>query len=93
MAANEALLEVSSGPSELADPPQPERGGGMIGASDAQQPGSDPQSMDQNSDQCLKRPWEAWTDFISHNRPVRRRKISEESFGSFQYVLTHYVCA
>lgn len=75
-AANEGSSGVSPGPSDPSDTPKPQVGDD--GASDAQQPGSDQQSMEQNSDQSLKRPLDSQdSDFIPPNRPARRRQLSE----------------
>ena len=75
-AADEALTEVSPGPSDTVDPPQPQ--GGDDGASDVPRTGSDPQAMDENSNQSLKRPLDSQdSDFIPPNRPARHRQVAE----------------
>ena len=69
-AVNEAQTEVSPGPSDPVDLPQPQ--GGKDGASDVPRTGSDPQAMDENSNQSLKRPLDSQdSDFIPPNRPAR----------------------
>ena len=75
-AVDEAPTEVSPGPSGPVDPPQPQ--GGDDGASDVPRTGSDPQAMDENSNQSLKRPLDSQdSDFIPPNRPARHRQVAE----------------